>query len=225
MAKAATRAQNHATMDRIVDLAAVMLARNGYNGPSFLSLGKQLGIGHSNIHYYFKTKDDLVEYLLQLYTDQALAFFKVLWEDREIDLRNKLTRTRDWLRESFNRFSSGEGGGRIGFIGAMASDAAHLSPKARRILKDINVGLDDHIRTGIDIAVQNGDLAPDAPREEIALQILWLLYSSRIIVRHGNRFENLDRLFQWTMEVIERAYGQPARSAANRPARTRAPQG
>lgn len=213
MAKA-EKALSPATMDSIIELAGTMLTVHGYNGVSFLSLGRQLGIGHSNIHYYFKTKDDLVERVLGHYTNSALEFFRVLWRDPEIDLRSKMQRTRDWLHGNFRKYSSGQSGGRIGLLGSMAADVEHLSANARNILRDINVSLGDHIRAGIDIAVDRGDLNESAPRQELALQILWLLYSSRIIVRHGNTFDNLDGLFNWTTDVMELAYGNP--SAAGR---------
>lgn len=219
MAKTAAKAApNPATRESIVALATEMLTKNGYNGVSFLSLGKQLGIGHSNIHYYFKTKDDLVEYVLKLYTDEVLKYFKAVWRDPEVDLRRKMQMTRDGLLSNYNKFNKGDSSGRIGLLGSMAADVEHLSSGAKQILRDVNVGLDEHIREGIAISVERGDLVREAPREEIALQILWLLYSSRIIVRHGSKFDNLDTLFRWTTEVIELAYGSPSAEARRQPA-------
>lgn len=61
----------------ILDCALSRLRKYGYNGCSFREVASELGIKHTSIHYYFPTKDDLVEAVIANYSQD---FFQQLWD-------------------------------------------------------------------------------------------------------------------------------------------------
>jgi TetR/AcrR family transcriptional repressor of nem operon len=49
---------------RIEEVGIRLFITHGYNGTSYLDIARELGISHSNIHYYYRTKAVLAEAVL-----------------------------------------------------------------------------------------------------------------------------------------------------------------
>lgn len=58
------------TVGLLLDAAETHIRRKGYNGVSFRDLADELGIKSASVHYHFRQKEDLVEALVQRYSDQ-----------------------------------------------------------------------------------------------------------------------------------------------------------
>lgn len=61
------------TKAKILEIAVVFTQQRGFGGFSYLDLADEIGMKATNIHYYFKSKDDLavalVEYTQELHTE------------------------------------------------------------------------------------------------------------------------------------------------------------
>ncbi|MBE8720868.1 TetR/AcrR family transcriptional regulator [Sphingobacterium pedocola] len=53
------------TRDKILEVTAELVMRDGYNAFSYKDISKKIGIKTSSIHYHFPTKSDLILSLLQ----------------------------------------------------------------------------------------------------------------------------------------------------------------
>ena len=47
--------------ERIIDAANMLFYRKGYNQTSFADVASEVGISKGNLHYHFRSKDDLLE--------------------------------------------------------------------------------------------------------------------------------------------------------------------
>lgn len=205
-------AERVAVEARIRSLATDMFVRDGYNGVSFLAIGKALGITHSNIHYYFKTKSALAEACLQEYAAATLMAYQAIWLDPALDLLQKFVATRDWAYGQYLRYNpGGTGGAQWGMLDRFANDAHLLSPGIKHILRETSRGLDRCLEEGISISIRRGELGADTPIADTRLQVSSVLYSSRQVTRYGGTFDRLDDLLRTTYTVIRLAYGDRER--------------
>jgi len=194
--------------ERILAVATDLFIRHGYKGVSFLAIASVLGIGHSHIHYYFRTKSRLAEAVLDAYVVQTKADFQAIWTGEGCSLFDRFVRSRDWIWRQYVRFNpGGSGGHNWGLLAGFVADAELLTPSMRKTIRTTLEDMDRFIDTGIGRAIRSGELSAETPRHALVLQISSLLHTSRHIIRFDGSFQRLDDLFQWTFEVIGRAYG------------------
>ena len=208
-----------ALQDRILTVATDLFIRNGYKAVSFLAIAKELGVTHSNVHYYFKTKSDLAEAVLNAYVAGTVADFESIWTTEDADLLSRFVQSRDWIWRQYVRFNpGGVGGQNWGLLARFASEAEMLTPAMRQCIGRTLSKMDSLIGVGIDFAVRCGELSSDVPRHALVLQISSLLHTSRHLTRIEGNFERLDELLRWTLDVVMRAYGSDRAGRAWPPA-------
>jgi TetR/AcrR family transcriptional regulator, transcriptional repressor for nem operon len=195
---------------RIVEVAARLFIAHGYNGVSYLNIARELGISHSNIHYYFRVKSMLAEAVLRQVADATLQSMQRIWLDSTTSLLEKCIGTRNWMYEHYLQFNpSGKGGQSWGLLARFTMDADVLSMPMKRVMRSTLQRLEDYIAAGVRLAVESGELVEDAPQAGITLQISSLLSVSGQATRSASGFDRLDELIKWTYTSIRRAYCRP----------------
>lgn len=193
---------------RIEAVAARLFIMHGYNGVSYLDIAKELGINHSNIHYYYRTKAVLAEAVLQRVAEATIEAMNKVWADRDTDLLEKFVRMRAWAYDQYLLFNPGGKGGRLwGLLARFSMDADSLTTSMRRLLGNTLGNIEEYVSTGIQSTLDKGELRPDAPVAGITLQISSLISATGFVTRSASGFERLDELLRWTYEGIARAYG------------------
>jgi AcrR family transcriptional regulator len=199
--------------ERIEQAARRRFILHGYNGVSYLDIGADLGITHSSIHYYYRTKAQLAEAVLRRVADATVESMRSIWVDPATTLADKFVATRDWIHTQYLEFNpDGKGGRPWGLLARFSLDADDLSPGMKRVIRGSLDKLEQHIATGVALAVRSGELIADAPQAGITLQITSLMSITGQITRGASGFERLDDLFRWTYLALARAYGAPRRS-------------
>ena len=197
---------------RILAVATDLFIRHGYKGVSYLTIAKELSIGHSLVHYYFRTKAVLAAAVLERYVTSTKADFSAIWTDPRSDLLTRFVRSRDWIWDQYLLFNPGGSGGQNwGLLSVFVTESDLLTPAMRKTIRLTLEEMDAFIEAGIVLAIQRGELSEDAPAHELVLQISSLLHTSRHIIRFEGSFQRLDDLLRWTFDVITRAYGARAR--------------
>jgi len=79
------------TKTQILDTAQDLIQRLGANGMSYQQISEAVGIRKASIHYYFPSKEDLIEALLDRYSDYFLKMVDQIMES-ESSARPKLQR-------------------------------------------------------------------------------------------------------------------------------------
>ena len=79
------------TKAKVLDAAQDLIQRLGANGTSYQHISEAVGIRKPSIHYYFPTKEDLIEALLDRYSDYFLKTVDQIMES-EISAKQKLQR-------------------------------------------------------------------------------------------------------------------------------------
>ena len=197
--------------DRILSVATDLFIRHGYKGVSFLLIAREVGITHSNIHYYFPTKAYLADAVMDAYVAGTTADFGAIWTSRQTDLLQKFVDSRDWIWHRYVRFNpDGVGGHDWGLLSRFVAEADLLTPAIRKTIRVSLQSMESFIDAGIDMAIRRGGLSGEAPRHALVMQISSLLHTSRHITRINGSFNRLDELLKWTFEVIQQAYGTGA---------------
>ena len=205
--------------EQIEAVATELFIRNGYHGVSYLGIGKELGITHSNVHYYYRTKAALATAVLKRVAKETLQATEGIWTDRDTTLAEKFVRMRDWTFDSYRRFNpDGKGGRPWGLLSRFSMEADALTPEMRQNVRATLRKLEDSIRAAVEMSIAKRELSRDAPAEGITLQISSVMYLTGQLTRHASGFARLDQLLMWTITGLIEAYGGTARSAVAWPA-------
>lgn len=195
---------------RIESIAARLFITHGYNGVSYLDIARELGISHSNIHYYFRTKPVLANAVLTRVARETVSAMEGVWAGRDTTLFDKFVAMRGWAHGQYLQFNPGGKGGRLwGLLARFSMDADSLTDDMRRVIRATLRKIEDHIKTGIQSTVDSGELRADAPVDGITLQIASLMSATGQVTRFAASFDRLDDLLRWTHEGIVLAYGAP----------------
>jgi len=204
---------------RIEATAARLFITHGYNGVSYLDIARELGISHSNIHYYFRTKPVLANAVLTSVARETLAAMEGVWAARDTSLFDKFVAMRGWAHMQYLQFNPGGKGGRLwGLLARFSMDADSLSDEMRRLIRATLRRIEEHIATGIRETVDSGELRAGAPVDGITLQIASLISATGQVTRFAASFDRLDDLLRWTYQGIVLAYGVPGQPPREWPA-------
>ena len=220
MGNAVTKAEAEPDLQaRIESVAARLFITHGYNGVSYLDIARELGISHSNVHYYFRTKPVLANAVLSSVAKETLSAMGDVWAGQDTSLFDKFVAMRDWAHEQYLQFNPGGKGGRLwGLLARFSMDADSLSDEMRRLIRATLRKIEEHINTGIRSTVDSGELRADAPVDGITLQIASLISATGQVTRFAASFDRLDDLLRWTYEGIALAYGAPGKAPCEWPA-------
>jgi AcrR family transcriptional regulator len=172
--------------DQIKEIAVELLIRHGYQGFRFRDLADRLGTTRANIHYYYGSKLNLSEEVIVEYVQQTLANWEENWKsDKSFE---------DKIRGSL--------------IGRMRMERDEIGPKARAALLEFGVVLEKLIVQGIERAIREGELSPEIPTRDIALQLVAIADSAGPITQDGGSFDRLEQLYLSFARIVNHAYGR-----------------
>jgi AcrR family transcriptional regulator len=197
--------------ERIERVALRLFIRDGFHGVSFLSIGRELGISHSNVHYYYRTKLGLADAVLKRVAGDTIAVTSRIWRDPDAMLANKFVRMRDWVHSSYLQFNpDGKGGRPWGLLSRFSMDADALSADMRRTIRATLKKQEVDIRFAVGLAISRGEFCADAPADGIALLVLSVIHLTGQLTRYSADFSRFDELLRWTIATLNRAYGAGA---------------
>ena len=203
--------------ERIKAVATDLFVRHGFRGVSFGDIAPILDITRANIHYHFGNKQKLLEEVLEDYVDNTLARFRRIWTGGDQTFEQKIEATISLNRERYARFNSGRSHGRPwSLIARMRSEVDAIGEYAGKTLKRFARDLSTYIQEATEAAIQRGELVPDAPVEEIVVQLVSIANSAGPITQDANSFERLEKLYRAFLMTVTAAYGpSPVAGPAN----------
>ena len=198
--------------DRIERVATELFIRNGYHGVSYLGIARELGITHSNVHYYYRNKSALAEAVLRRVAADTVASTTRIWRDGATSLVAKFVLMRDWIYQSYLHFNpDGKGGRPWGLLSRFSMEADALTPEMKQVIRATLKKLEADVRYAVESAVKAKELGPESPVDGIALQILSVMHLTGQLTRYASGFHRLDELLMWNITTIYRAYGSRPR--------------
>lgn len=210
--------------DGIKRVATEQLIRHGYQGFHFREIADRLQTTRANIHYHFGSKQRLVDEVVCDYVRATLEQYETVWQDDALPLKDKIRSMMEFNRERYQRYNpTGATGYPWSLIARARLDRELVGPGARQITIDFGVGIDRLVRKGIRHAIARGELVPETPVSDVALQLVAIVNSADPITQDGGSFERLEQLYRAFSRLLFHAYG-PERPLAPRrvdPARSR----
>jgi TetR/AcrR family transcriptional regulator, transcriptional repressor for nem operon len=198
--------------NRIKKVAVELLIRHGYRGLRFGDIATRQGTTRANIHYHFGTKQRLVEEVIDDYVVETLARYRPIWMDEQASFQDKIRACTEFNRQRYHRFNRrGDRGKPWSLITRMRAERDVLSPRTNATLHDFGVEIDRYITSAIEQAKARGELGPEAPVRDIALQLACIVNSAASITRDTGGFEELEQVYLAFARVIHHAYGRKSR--------------
>jgi len=153
---------------RIIDVADSLFYKRGYNQTSFQDISDATGIPRGNFYYYFKTKDEILEAVVNSRVAQLSTLLNRC-EAETSDPRERLLAFSNMLEE--NRDDVIESGCPIGSLSSeLAKDAPALREKSRQVF----ILLRDWIR-------QQFELLGKEDADDLAMDLLAKLQGATVM--------------------------------------------
>lgn len=193
--------------DKIKATATILLLKNGYARLRFADIAEELNITRANIHYHFGTKSKLVDEVVIEYVARTTARMANVWCS-DLSYEQKVIATMELNRERYLLFnkSNESGGAPWSLISRMRLEANLVGPEARASLVTFSRSMERYVADAIALAQANGEIAKNAPANDIAVQILSIIESAGPITQDAGSFKRLEHLYLAHMRVITHAY-------------------
>lgn len=192
---------------RIKVVAEELLVKHGYRGLSFGQISEILGTTRANLHYHFGNKDGLVEDVLETYANRTLDLYRDIWTDTATTLRHKVEATIQMAHQRYLHYNpTGDKGEPWSLMIRLRNDTEALTPKMRAKLQQVTREFEMMVRVGVRSAIQSGELAADAPQEQLVIQLVNVIHYAGSVTRDHGHFGRLADLWEATLSTIERAY-------------------
>jgi TetR/AcrR family transcriptional regulator, transcriptional repressor for nem operon len=208
----------HRMRDSIKGVATELLIKHGYRGLRFGDIAARLGTTRANIHYHFGTKQRLVEEVVDDYLRETLARFRAIWTAEGDSFDDKIRATMAFNRERYRKFNrrADRGGKPWSLIARMRLERDLLSERTNAGLSNFGAELDSMITGAVELAKERGELAPEAPARDIALQVVAIANSAGSITQDVGGFEALEQLYLGFARIVAHAYGRGPEAGAVR---------
>lgn len=211
--------------DEIKKLAVRLFTLNGYRGVSFGDLNTELGTTRANIHYHYGSKSGLAEEVLASTADEVMARYRKIWANADVSLKTKLKQSYTFNAGRYSEYNV-EGEGRIwSLIARFRIDRDVITPMMIAKLNEVTRVNEESVATGVKLAVDNGELVPDAPVEEIACLISGIIHFAPLISQAPHDIGRLKQTYDSLTRMIEKAYSAGAEGEAPNKAKRKAATG
>jgi AcrR family transcriptional regulator len=202
--------------DEIRRVSLDLLVRHGYQGFRFRDVAEALGTTRANIHHHYGSKQNLCDEVVVAYVDLILARWEANWRG-EASFLDKIEGMIEVNRQRYRHYNpTGETAEPWSIITRMRLDGDVIGPQARAALARFTTSLQAVVLAGVDQAVMRGELAPDLPREDIALQLVAIADGAGVVTQGGS-FGRLERLYRSFGRIVHDAYGLHAAAGAPAP--------
>ncbi|MFZ4806548.1 MAG: TetR/AcrR family transcriptional regulator [Hyphomicrobiaceae bacterium] len=197
--------------DEIKEVATELLIRHGYQGFRFREIADRLGTTRANIHYYFGSKQRLVDEVVCDYVGATLRLFEAAWNDDSRSLRDKIHWMMEFNRQRYLRYNpTGATGHPWSLIARSRLDRALVGSGARQTTLDFGDAIERLVRRGILRAIDQGELVPSTPVADVVLQLVAIVNSADPITQDAGSFARLEQLYLGFSRLLLHAYGAPA---------------
>ncbi len=202
--------------ERIKEVAVELLVRHGYQGFRFRDLADRLDMTRANVHYYYGSKLNLAEEAIVGYIDEILAAWEVNWKSDKT-FEEKVRGMMESNRQRYLRFNpTGTTAHPWSLIGRMRMERDVIGPRARAALTEFGIVLENLVIEGIESAIKTGELSPEIPIQDIALQLVAIANSAGPITQDGGSFDRLEQLYLSFARIVNHAYGQQRQPRSQR---------
>ncbi len=197
--------------DEIKHVTIALLLRHGYQGLRFRDIAEQLGVTRANIHHHYGNKLNLCEEVIVEYVDRTLEAWTANWTG-DSTLFEKVEGMMESNRKRYLQFNpTGRTAHPWSLIGRMRLESNVIGPRAREALANFASELNRLVIAGVEQAVVNGELSADAPRADIALQLVAIADSAGWITQDGGDFSRLEQLYRSVIRIVDNAYRRHGR--------------
>jgi len=208
--------------DEIKEVATELLIRHGYQGFRFREIADRLGTTRANIHYYFGSKQKLVDEVVCDYVGVTLRLFEAAWGDNSRSLDSKIRWMMEFNRQRYLRYNpTGATGHPWSLIARSRLDRELVGSGARQTSLDFGDDIERLVRRGILGAIEQGELVAATPVDDVVLQLVAIVNSADPITQDAGSFERLEQLYLGFSRLLLHAYG--ARTTARAEDRAVAP--
>ena len=196
--------------ERILDAAADLFARKGFYAVSIREITRTVGIKESSLYNHFRSKEQLLEEILDLFQSQEEEFFRGLSSAPEIEKIVNSGNTKKFLSDElrrFIRFWDSPQRERLWFIVSMEQ---HRNPRAARLILQGFQQTREALKTLIQVLIDHKMIKPqnsDLLAAEYTYTMRAMLLEYRLLKVTGQSTGSIKKTMQaYIQHFLERIH-------------------
>ena len=188
------------TAHKLLDSAESLIKVRGFNAFSFRDLQRQVGVKTSTIHYYFATKADLANAVLE----------RFLLQHRQslLSLESKQPSAIKRLQSIADFFVANSEKGEFCLGGMLSSELNALNLEAKKILADFFGHFEMWVEATIDLGKNNGEMDKSVNAKHSAQVFVAAIEGGMLITRVRHNSEPYKNLLAQIIKQIK-VKGEP----------------
>ncbi|HIU64770.1 MAG TPA: TetR/AcrR family transcriptional regulator [Candidatus Avacidaminococcus intestinavium] len=174
-------------MNEILDAADELFITKGYRGTTISDIAKKIGSAQGALYYYFSSKEEVLERLLERYVLSLMAEVMII-QDRNYDAANKVSQVLELVLKKASY--------KNGVLMSLLYDQDNLRMK-EKIFNEIGLVLRPILKDIIEEGRKKGDFHTDSPDVAIDYILVITDYLSLVI------YNKLDNDFKKRITMAE----------------------
>lgn len=193
--------------ERVKQVATRMLIAHGSVGFRFQQIAEELHCTRGNIHYHYRHKHQLIEEITVEYCQRTIGHFDQIWLS-DFTLSEKIYQSMQFNRSRYLKFNpTGNTSYPWSLIARMRAERDQIPPIAREAVTHYTQKLQFCINSGIQQAVNKGELVAHTPVETVSLLLIEMANSADPITRDAGSFDRLRMMYEAFEKLVHAAYG------------------
>ncbi len=164
------------TKSQILDSAERLTKLKGFAAFSYRDIAKEVEIKSSSIHYYFPTKSDLAEALVERYT--------AAFSDNFDSISEQVSSGYDRLKVLFRNIDSVSGvENNLCLCGMLSSDIYTISGQGKTKLNQFFVMFENWLEQALKVGIEDGSILASVRPKSTAVEIVASIEGAMLIAR------------------------------------------
>jgi len=183
--------------EELIDISEKLFLKNGYEQTAVSEIVKEANVAQGTFYYYFKSKDDVLNAIIERYNEEMKDILKQAIEDKKMNAWEKFF----CLTSNFKKFES-DHEGLLDYIHEEKNEILHHRLEKKNI-PILTQGYEKIIQQGM----EEGFFHTKYPKEAALAILLTSIAISHQAENQEASKEAMKRQFMATIDIIERILG------------------
>lgn len=161
--------------EKILNTAQSLIQQRGVNGFSYADIAKEVGVSKASVHHHFATKSELVNCLMENYTEQLVQYLDS-YSQKNLSAKDKLNYYCDVYRSSLDKK-------RVCLGGMLSAEALTLDSETRPLLSRFFEYQQQWLIQVLEQGEESGELDLNTSAEKLAVMLIATLQGALVVSR------------------------------------------
>lgn len=181
--------------ERILDVALALVQQRGVNAFSYADIAKEVGVSKASVHHHFATKSELVNCLMENYTEQLIQYLDS-HNQKNLSAKDKLNYYCDVYRNTLDNE-------KVCLGGMLSAEALTLGSETKPLLSRFFEYQKQWLIQVLKQGEESGELHLNTSGEKLAVMLIATLQGALVVSRSAKTPIFFDQSVEGFFSFIE----------------------